>query len=279
MNASSQGASARVERTAGPLPRLTGLLLRHLYLLRSSWTRVFDLVYWPLLQMVIWGFITVFLASNSSWVVQAGGLLIGAALLWDVLVRGQFGMTLSLLEEMWSRNLANLFVSPLRPLEFAGGLMIMSVLRSMVGVLPAMGLAIPLFAYSIFDMGIALVAFWTVLVMFSWAVGLIIAAALLRFGLAAESYAWASIFILSPITGVYYPIATLPAWLRPVSWALPPTHVFEGMRALVLDHAWRGDLLIAALALNLVYLGLGAALFLFAFRRAREEGRIFHSGE
>jgi ABC-2 type transport system permease protein len=268
-----------VERSPGPLPRLLGLMLRHLYLLRSSWTRVFDLVYWPLLQMVIWGFITVFLASNSSWVVQAGGLLIGAALLWDVLVRGQFGMTLSLLEEMWSRNLANLFVSPLRPLEFAVGLMVMSVLRSMVGVLPAMALAIPLFSYSIFDIGVALVGFWTVLVMFSWAVGLIIAAGLLRFGLAAESYAWASIFILSPITGVYYPITTLPAWLRPVSWALPPTHVFEGLRAVVLEHTWRGDLFAAAIALNLVYLALGCGLFLLAFGYARKEGRIFHSGE
>ena len=99
--------------------RVAAIVLRHWYLLKSSWPRVFDLMYWPLLQMVVWGFITVFLARHSSWMVQAGGLLIGAVLLWDVLVRGQFGMTLSFLEEMWSRNLANLFVSPLRPFEFA----------------------------------------------------------------------------------------------------------------------------------------------------------------
>lgn len=271
--------SAHLQRGGGAGQRLYGLLLRHLYLMRSSWTRVFDLVYWPVLQMIVWGFITVFLQNNSSWVLRAGGILIGAVLLWDVLVRGQFGMTISLLEEMWSRNLANLFVSPLRPLEFAASLMAMSLLRSAIGVLPAAFLAIPLFAYSIFDLGLPLVAFWTVLVAFSWAVGLLIASALLRFGLAAESYAWASIFILSPITGVYYPVATLPGWLQPISWALPPTHVFEGLRALVIDNVWRGDLMLAALLLDVVYIAGATTLFLFAFRRAREEGRLFHSGE
>ncbi len=271
--------NAHLQRGGGGAQRLYGLLLRHLYLMRSSWTRVFDLVYWPVLQMIVWGFITVFLQNNSSWVLRAGGILIGAVLLWDVLVRGQFGMTISLLEEMWSRNLANLFVSPLRPLEFAASLMAMSLLRSAVGVLPAAFLAIPLFAYSIFDLGLPLVAFWTVLIGFSWSVGLLIAAALLRFGLAAESYAWASIFILSPITGVYYPIATLPWWLQPVAWALPPSHVFEGLRALVIDNVWRGDLMLAAALLDVVYLIGAASLFLFAFRRAREEGRLFHSGE
>ena len=274
-----QVVSARVARRGGPLPRLTGLLLRHLYLLRSSWTRVFDLVYWPLLQMVIWGFITTFLAGNSSWVVQAGGLLIGAALLWDVLVRGQFGMTLSLLEEMWSRNLANLFVSPLRTIEFAVALMTLSMLRSLFGVVPAALLAIPLFAYSIFDLGLPLLAFWATLTIFAWGVGLMISAALVRFGLSAESYAWASIFVLAPISGVYYPIDTLPQWLRPVSWSLPSTHVFEGMRAMVIDHVFRWDLLAAALALDALYLALGIGLFLFAFQRARERGQLLHAGE
>ena len=104
-----------LERDPSAVRRIAALLLRHSYLMRSSPTRLFDLMYWPLLQMVVWGFITVFLARHSSWVIQAGGVLIGAVLLWDVLVRGQFGMTLSLLEEMWSRNLANLMMTPLRP--------------------------------------------------------------------------------------------------------------------------------------------------------------------
>jgi ABC-2 type transport system permease protein len=269
----------RLDRDPRAIRRIYALLLRHAYLMRSSPTRLFDLMYWPLLQMVVWGFITVFLARHSSWMVQAGGVLIGAVLLWDVLVRGQFGMTLSLLEEMWSRNLANLFVSPLRTTEFAISLMILSMLRSLFGVVPAALLAIPLFAYSIFDLGPALVAFWAVLTMFGWGVGLMISAALVRFGLSAESYAWASIFVLAPVSGVYYPIDTLPHWLRPVSWALPSTHVFEGMRAVMIDHAFRWDLLGSALALNALYLALGIGLFLLAFGSARRRGQLLHAGE
>ncbi|HEX2113405.1 MAG TPA: ABC transporter permease, partial [Alphaproteobacteria bacterium] len=163
--------------------------------------------------------------------------------------------------------------------EFAISLMILSMLRSLFGVVPAALLAIPLFAYSIFDLGLALVAFWAVLTIFGWGVGLVISAALVRFGLAAESYAWASIFVLAPISGVYYPVDTLPYWLRPISWSLPSTHVFEGMRALMIDHVYRWDLLGAALALNAVYLLIGIALFLYAFQRARERGQLLHAGE
>ena len=138
---------------SGTARRVGAILLRHVYLWRGSWTRLFDLVYWPVLQVTIWGFMTEFLSGKSSWVAQAGGVFIGAVLLWDVLVRGQFGMTLSMLEEMWSRNLANLFVSPLRPWEFATALMGLSIVRSLVGVVPAALLAIPLFGYSVFELG------------------------------------------------------------------------------------------------------------------------------
>lgn len=263
----------------GALRRISAVLLRHLYLWRGSWTRLFDLLYWPVLQVTIWGFMTQFLAGKSSWVAQAGGVFIGAVLLWDVLVRGQFGMTLSLLEEMWSRNFANLFVSPLRPAEFAAALMALSIIRSLIGVVPAALLAIPLFGYSIFTLGLPLLAFWILLMIFGWAIGLVLCGLLVRFGLAAESYAWASIFVLAPFSGVYYPIETLPGWLLPVAWALPTTHVFEGMRAVMIQGVFRLDLMAWALALDLVFIALGFAAFLWAFRRARERGSFMHTGE
>jgi ABC-2 type transport system permease protein len=264
---------------APTVQRVGAVLLRHAYLARSSWLRVFDLMYWPLLQMIIWGFINTFLATQSSWVLRAGGLFIGAVLLWDVLVRGQFGMTLSLLEEMWSRNFANLFVAPLRPVEYALSLMCLSIVRSLIGVVPAALIAIPLFAYSIFELGLPLIAFYAVLVMTGWAVGLLMCAMLIRFGLSAESFAWASIFLLAPICGVYYPVATLPSWLQAVAWTLPPTHVFEGMRALVMEGVFRADLIASALAINVVYIAGSLAVFLFAFERARQRGQLLQTGE
>lgn len=279
MSAPTIAAPPYHDGLADRLRRINAMLLRHLYLMRGSWIRIFDLMYWPLLQMVIWGFINTFLASQSSWVLRAGGLLIGAVLLWDILVRGQFGMTLSLLEEMWSRNFANLFVAPLRPVEYGIALMGLSVIRSLLGVVPSVLLAIPLFHYSIFDIGLPLVGFYAVLVMTGWAVGLLMCGMLIRFGLAAETFAWASIFILAPICGVYYPVATLPSWLQPISWALPPTYVFEGMRSIMLNHVFDTRLFMSAIGLNVLYIAISLALFLIAFHKARERGQLLQSGE
>jgi ABC-2 type transport system permease protein len=266
-------------KPADRMRRINAILLRHLYLMRSSWLRLFELAYWPLMQMILWGFINDFLATQSNWVFRAGGVLIGGILLWDVLVRGQFGLTLSLLEEMWSRNFANLFVSPLRPGEYAAALMIMSVIRSLLGVLPAALIAIPLFHYSVFALGLPLLAFYVVLMMTGWAVGLMISAALIRFGLAAESFAWAAIFLLSPLAGVFYPVTILPEWLQAIAWAIPPTYVFEGMRTIMLENTFRLDLIVKAVALNVVYLAIGLTLFMLAFREARVRGQLLQSGE
>lgn len=263
----------------GTARRVGAILLRHVYLWRGSWTRLFDLVYWPVLQVTIWGFMTEFLSGKSSWVAQAGGVFIGAVLLWDVLVRGQFGMTLSMLEEMWSRNLANLFVSPLRPWEFATALMGLSIVRSLVGVVPAALLAIPLFGYSVFSLGLPLLAFWFLLLVFGWAIGLALCGLLLRFGLAAESYAWASVFVLAPFSGVYYPVSTLPGWLQPLAWCLPTTHVFEGMRAAMTGGGFSWRLMLGALALDIACIAAGFGVFLLAFRSARRRGSLLSTGE
>jgi ABC-2 type transport system permease protein len=157
--------------------------------------------------------------------------------------------------------------------------MCLSIARSLIGVIPAALLAIPLFGYSIFGLGLPLLAFWTLLLVFGWGVGLALCGLLVRFGLAAESYAWASIFVLAPFSGVYYPISTLPAWLQPFAWSLPTTYIFEGMRAVMIGGALDWRMLVGALLLDLVYVALGYAVFLWAFRRARERGTLLASGE
>jgi ABC-2 type transport system permease protein len=212
-------------------------------------------------------------------VAQASGVLIAAVILWDVLFRGQLGISVSFLEEIWSRNLASLFVSPLRPYEMVVSLMAMSLIRTLIGIVPASLLAILLYNYSIFALGLPLIAFFANLLIMGWAAGLMISALILRFGLGAESLAWITIFALAPVSGIYYPVASLPAWLQPLSWALPSAHVFEGMRAVMFDHAFRLDHLLWAVGLNIVYLAIGAGLFLYTFRVARERGLLMRLGE
>src|ERR1700741_4284262 len=128
--------------------RVAAMVLRYWYLLRSSWPRLLDLIYWPAVQMLMWGFLQLYISQNAgSFFVRAGGTFIGAVLLWDILFRGQLGFSLSFLEEMWSRNLGNLMMSPLRPFEFIAALMVMSVVRLAIGAVPVTLLAIAFFGF------------------------------------------------------------------------------------------------------------------------------------
>ena len=261
------------------LRRVYALVLRHTYLLRSSGPRILELVYWPTVQMILWGFITVFLVGHSTWIAQASGVLLSGVLLWDVLFRSQLVVSLVFMEEMWSRNLGHLFVSPLRPFELGCALITMSLIRTLIGVGGAALIAIPLFQYSIFSLGLPLLAFFTNLIVMGWAIGLLVSGIVLRYGLGAESMAWIAIFAVQPISGVYYPIETLPVWLQYVAAILPSSHVFEGMRSVLFDHTFRVDLLLHAVLLNVAYLAAGFVSFLAFFKVARVRGQLLHVGE
>lgn len=259
--------------------RVGAMVMRYLYLLRGSWARSLELLYWPAIQVVLWGFMSQFLATNSTWVARAGGVLLAAVMLWDVMFRGQLGVSISFLEEMWSRNLGHLFVSPLRPYEWVLSLIVMSLIRVLIGVAPAALLAIPLYHYSIFTLGLPLLAFFVLLVAMGWAIGLMIVALILRNGLGAEGLAWLAVFLLAPISAIYYPVSVLPAWLQPIAWALPSAHIFEGMRAVMFEHVFSLDHFFWACALDLFYLALGGVIFLWSFRHARRTGALLQMGE
>ncbi|HTW50990.1 MAG TPA: ABC transporter permease [Stellaceae bacterium] len=261
------------------LGRVWAMLLRYLYILRSSWPRTVELIYWPTLQVLVWGFMSQFFMQNSSYIARAFGVLLGAVMLWDLMFRSQLGLSISFLEEMWSRNLSNLFVTPLRAYEWVVSLLAMSAIRTGIGIVPAALIAIPLYHYSIFDMGPALVAFVAVLMAMGWAMGLAVAGMILRHGMGAESLAWTVFFALAPVSCVYYPATILPHWLQPVAWSLPQTYIFEGMRGVLLNHAFRTDYFLIALALDGVYMAIGIAIFCYSFRNARHRGALIQMGE
>lgn len=270
---------ARYTGMPASLRRVGALVRRHAYLLLKSWPRMVSMAYYPTVTMVLWAFLTLYLAPTTSVLQSAPGFFIGAVLLWDVLFRGQLGVSLTYVEEVYSRNLGNLFVSPLTLPEFIAGQLVMSVLRTLVGVGGACIFAYLLFRYSIFSLGIPLISFFAELLIFGWAIGLAVSGMIMRWGLGAEELAWAAIFLIAPVSGVYYPIAVLPGWLQAVAYALPSAHVFEGMRAVLLTGTFRWDHFRAALALDFVYLGLGAALFALAIRYARNHGSLLQMGE
>ena len=264
---------------APSLPRVAAMVLRYVYLLRSSWTRMLELIYWPAVQLFVWGFLQLYITENAGFFARAGGVFIGAVLLWDVLFRGQLGFSVSFLEEMWSRNLSNLMISPLRPFEFVSALMVMSLIRLAIGMVPVTLLAIAFFGFNLYSLGLALAAFFVNLILTSWAVGIVVSGVLLRNGMGAETLAWTLMFVLMPITCVYYPVSVLPDWLQVVAWALPPTYVFEGMRALIMEQQIRLDLMIQAFGLNALYFLCAVIAFLQLLKSARRAGSLLQTGE
>ncbi len=259
--------------------RVGAMMLRHFYLMRSSWPRLAELIYWPLVQMLMWGFLQTYLNQHSGFLAAAGGSLIGAILLWDVLVRGQLGLSVSFLEEMWSRNLANLMISPLRSGEFLAALMAMSVVRLFIGLVPVSLLAIVFFGFNLWGLGLGLTAFFANLLLTGWAVGIIVSGLILRNGMGAEGLAWTLMFLAMPLCAVFYPVATLPGFLQVVSWSLPPTYVFEGMRAIMFDRTFRADLMVEALAINAVFITVACFVFLRLVDSARRIGSLMAIGE
>jgi ABC-2 type transport system permease protein len=260
--------------------RIWGLMYRHLALYRRSWPRLLELMYWPILQMVVWGFVTAYLAGlQDSMASVAAGVLIGGVLLWEVAIRSQMGFAISFLEEIWSRNLGHVFVSPLRPLELVAGLVGMSMLRMFAGVIPAMFLAFLLYGFGLWRMGPVVVLFFAGLMMMAWAVALGVTALILRHGAGAEPLAWSVLFGLTPFAAVYYPVSVLPGWLEPVALMIPAAHVFEGMRAALLDGSIAWGHLGAAFALDLAWLAAMGWVFLRQFEGARVRGALLNIGE
>ena len=263
----------------GSAGRIYALVLRHINIWRSSVMRLVDSIYWPAVQMVMWGFMTQYLLPRASFVAQAAGVLLSGLLLWEVVVRGNLSLSIAFLEEMWSRNLGHLFVSPIRSWEMATGIIIAALLRTLLGLVPVSLMAWAFFGYSIYSLGLPLIAFFAILQMFSWSIGLAMSGMIMRVGQSAESFAWAAVFILMPVSGVYYPVSVLPHWLQLLSYLLPPAYIFEGMRAILADKTvhWHG--LAIAFGLSVVYLVIGFQVFLAFFRSSRRAGTLLGQGE
>ena len=255
------------------------MLLRHLYLFMCSWPRVLELIYWPFLNMTLWAFLSKYLAENSNIFVIASGVLVASVIMWDTLFRGQLGVTLSFIEELWSRNLGNIAVSPLKPYELICSLIFASFIRTLIGVGGACLAAFVLFNFQFPQVGLGFLLFFINLLIMGWALGLAICGLLIRFGLSAETLAWAALFFIQPLCGVFYPITVLPEWLQPLSLVIPATYIFEGMRLAYFDGVFDMFLLLKAFLINIVYMIGGISFLLLSYSHARNHGLLLGNGE
>jgi ABC-2 type transport system permease protein len=253
---------------------IAAIILRQLYLMRSSPVRVFGMLVWVTIDIVLWGFITRYLNTVGGSGVNFVPTLLGAVLLWDFCERIMQGVSTAFLEDVWSRNFLNLFSSPLSISEYVAALVVTSMMTSSLGLAVMLLIATGVFHLQIFSQGLPLAAFVFVLFVFGITLGIVATSMVLRFGPASEWLLWPLAALLSPFAAVFYPVAILPAWMQWVAHALPPSYVFEGMRTLLKGDAFPALLLLRGAAVGAVELVGAGYLFRHVFRRAVRTGLL-----
>ncbi len=254
--------------------RLFAVVLRQFYLIRGSVSRLVPLFAWVTVDMALWGFLTRYLNSVSSAGFSFVSTMLGAVLLWDFFMRVMQGVTMAFFEDVWSRNFLNFFASPLTIWEYLGGLVVSSMATSTIGVVSMVLLATLAFGLSFAVYGALLLPFVLILFVFGIALGIMATALVLRLGPASEWFVWPIPALVAPFAGVFYPISTLPAWMRAVSRLLPPAYVFECMRAIVLHGAVPRLGVAAGAGLCLAYLAAAGWIFARTYRFAVRTGLI-----
>lgn len=251
------------------------LVLRYLFLYTRSPMRLVELVFWPVVDLVVWGNVTVFIQRNTN---AAFGneilFLLGAMILWDIMFRAQQGVAISFLEDVWTRNLLNVFVAPVRTTEYVSATFIVGMMRITVTAVVLSLISWFGYAFNVFQLEWWLIPFFANLMLFGWSLGMISTALILRWGQAAESLAWAIPFFFQPVVAVFYPVQDMPAWSQPIAWCFPPTYIFEGMRAVMKTGTMDWNYLWLSAGLNVLYLALGGLLFLWILNLTRKRGLL-----
>lgn len=258
--------------------RISGLLLRHAYLYRRSLARAGQIVFWPVMDLLVWGFITVYIQRTNPAVGTVVLFLLGAMIFWEILYRSQQAITLSVTEEIWVRNLLNIFVAPVRAHELVLATCLLGLLQSLITAALLGVLAYVFYAFNLLKVGPALIPFVASLLLFGWAVGMGTTSLVLRFGHAAEALVWGVPFLIQPFSAVFYPVDVLPVWLQAFAYLMPSTYVFEGMRAALQTGSVNARLLALALGTNAAYLAFAGIFFGWMLRRVRDKGYISRLG-
>jgi len=214
--------------------RMRAVARRHAYVLARSPHRLFDVTLWPLVDVLLFGSLAAYVGSGSaSSGTRAAGYLIAGIVLWHVIYQSQIAVSTGFLEETWSRNLLNIMVTPVREVEYVGGVALFGMLKLFIGVgVVALG-ALVFYSFDLTTLGFGLVPIAAVLLLVGWMISLFVIGIVLRFGAGAEALAWGVMFVVMPLSGIFYPVDALPALLQPIALALPTTHAFAALRGLV----------------------------------------------
>lgn len=252
--------------------RVWAVILRHLYTFYHTGDRIVDAFYWPSVDIIIWGLTISALQKQGHGTVLPISMVLIGVILWYILLRGQYEITVSLLEELWSENFGNLFSTPLTMAEWITGLCLLGFLKLFLTVTLTAGLAYFLYAVNIFRLGFVLIPFIVSLLLMGWGFGMVIAGLFLRYGTDIQTLAWAGGFALMPFSAVYYPLSSLPHWMQTLSYMLPSAYIFEGMRMVLFTGTIPYDMIAKSLFLNVLFIAIALVFFVRSFQYARRKG-------
>ncbi len=257
------------------LHRINAIILHHIYFWYKSMPRWLDIFYWPVVTILVWGFISNFVAQGQpDGGEQVALFLLGGVILWMLFQRAQQDLAISYLQDIWSRSIVNLYVSPLTNAEFIIASMVIGVLKVIITLVVMGALAAVLYGFNIFTLGFSLLPFIALLLIFAWALGIFVTGIVFRYGTDAQVLAFGISFILQPVAAVFYPLSILPPWVQIIALTLPLTHIFEGMRAVMATGVIPINSLLWALGLNIVYMILGSWYFVAMFNHTKKMGLL-----
>jgi ABC-2 type transport system permease protein len=250
------------------------MILRYNYLFKHSLDRQIDAFYWPSVDLVLWGITSTYLASKSHDIPFAVLLVVSGIVLWIMLWRGQYEFTVNILDDMWNKNLVNLFVSPLRLSEWIASFVVQGIVKSIISVSFAGFMAFILYKTNLFVFGFKLIPFLALLLMTGWWVGLLVGGLIVRYGGKVQNFAWSMVFLIAPFSAIYYPLSALPLWAQKVAVIVPSSYAFEGSRQVILTGVIDGHKIIVSFILNIIYIILALMFFKHSFKKVLERGLV-----
>jgi len=258
--------------------RISALVLRYTFLYTRSLPRVFEIFFWPVMELMVWGMLTQYLKTGPYKLPVFINFLLGGMIFWDILYRSQQGTTISFLEDIWARNLINIFVAPVRVSEFIVATYCVGFVKILITVAVLGSLSVVLYHFNILSMGLPLIPLFINLLVMGWSVAMVTTGMIMRWGQASEALAWGIPFLIQPFCAAFYPLSSMPAWLQPISLAIPATHVFEGMRDVLAGQGLSWNRVLCATGLNILYLVAAGLFFRFMYNQARKKGLLAKLG-
>lgn len=253
------------------LPRVGAMIKRYFLGLMHSYDRLGDMFYWPIIDLILWGFTGLYLVQQVKNP-HALTIMLTGLIFWTVIWRTQYEITVNLLSEFWDRNLVNIFASPLTVWEWIAALMSIGFAKLIISFTFAVGLAFFLYQFNIFLYGLWVIPIVLSLAITGWSMGFLVAGILIRFGQKFQQLAWAGAFLIAPFSAPYYSLSILPEWAQTVALFIPASYIFEGIREVILLRKFPVEKLAISFGLNILYLMLAILFFVFMFNKSKELG-------